>query len=107
LIKLLLYILFEKCIHIFALETASPGNQHCANCIGALSFPKDAQSRPPRNKKNNENVAVDVAMQHDYKVTHNNVNSENYTNTKFSELLMCAQHVHIFVQKCHIQHDLA
>jgi len=30
---------FEKYIDILALEMASPGNQHCANCIGALSFP--------------------------------------------------------------------
>ena len=29
---------FGKCIYILALETASPGNQHCANCIGTLSF---------------------------------------------------------------------
>jgi len=27
-----------KYIYILALEMASPGNQHCANCIGALSF---------------------------------------------------------------------
>jgi len=33
------YILFEKYICILALEMASPGNQHCANCIGTLSFP--------------------------------------------------------------------
>ena len=33
------YILFEKYIYILALEMASPGNQHCANCIGTLSFP--------------------------------------------------------------------
>jgi len=32
------YILFEKCIYILALEMASRGNQHCANCIGILSF---------------------------------------------------------------------
>jgi len=32
-------ILFEKYIYILALEMASPGNQHCANCIGTLSFP--------------------------------------------------------------------
>ena len=37
--KLLPYILFEKYIYILALEMASPGNQHCANCIGTLSFP--------------------------------------------------------------------
>ena len=24
---------------MFALEWASPGNQHCANCIGTLSCP--------------------------------------------------------------------
>ena len=27
-----------KYIYILALEMASPGNQHCANCIGTLSF---------------------------------------------------------------------
>jgi len=37
--KLLRYILFEKYyIYISALEVASPGNRHCANCIGTLSF---------------------------------------------------------------------
>ena len=35
--KLLPCILFKK-IYILALETASPGNQHCANCVGTLSF---------------------------------------------------------------------
>ena len=40
LMKLLPYILSEKYIHILALEMASPGNRHCANCIGALSFPR-------------------------------------------------------------------
>jgi len=33
------YILFEKYINILALEMASPGNRHCANCIGTFSFP--------------------------------------------------------------------
>jgi len=28
-----------KYIYILALEMAGPGNQHCANCIGTLSFP--------------------------------------------------------------------
>ena len=32
------YILFEKYVYILAVEMASPGNQRCANCIGALSF---------------------------------------------------------------------
>jgi len=36
--KLLPYILFERYIYILALEMASPGNQHRANCIGTLSF---------------------------------------------------------------------
>jgi len=36
------YILLEKCIYILALEMASPGNQHCANCIGTLSLNYDA-----------------------------------------------------------------
>jgi len=39
LIKLLPNILFQKYIYILALEMASPVNQHCANCIGTLSFP--------------------------------------------------------------------
>jgi len=39
LIKLLPYILFEKYICILALEMASPGDQHCADCIGTRSFP--------------------------------------------------------------------
>ena len=34
-----LYILFEKYIYILASEMASPGNRHCASCIGTLSFP--------------------------------------------------------------------
>jgi len=37
--KIASYILFEIYINILALEMASPGNRHCANCIGALSFP--------------------------------------------------------------------
>jgi len=39
LIKLYPHILFEKYSNILALEMASPGNRHCADCIGALSFP--------------------------------------------------------------------
>jgi len=35
------HILFEKYIYILALEMASPGNQHCASCIGTLSFPME------------------------------------------------------------------
>ena len=38
-IKLLLYILFEKYIYSLALKMACPGNQDCVNCISALSFP--------------------------------------------------------------------
>jgi len=37
-IKLLSYILREKNIYTIALDLASPGNQHCANCVGTLSF---------------------------------------------------------------------
>jgi len=37
--KLLPYFLFEKYICILALKMASPGNQHCVNCIGTLLFP--------------------------------------------------------------------
>jgi len=31
--------IIEQYIYILASEMASPGNQHCANCIGTLSFP--------------------------------------------------------------------
>ena len=35
----ILYIIFILCfIYILALEMVSPGNQHCVNCIGTLSF---------------------------------------------------------------------
>jgi len=33
---LLPYILFEKYIYILVLEITSPGNRHCADCIGTL-----------------------------------------------------------------------
>jgi len=36
--KLIPCILLEKYTYILALEMASPGNQHCANCIGTLLF---------------------------------------------------------------------
>ena len=32
------YILFENYIYILVLKMASPWNQHCADCIGTLSF---------------------------------------------------------------------
>ena len=38
-IKLLPYILFDKLIDILSSESASPGNRHCASCIGTLSAP--------------------------------------------------------------------
>jgi len=31
-------MLYEKYIYILALEMASPGNQHCANCVCKLSL---------------------------------------------------------------------
>jgi len=34
--KWLPYILIEKYTYILALEMASPGNRHCASCIGTL-----------------------------------------------------------------------
>jgi len=43
------YFIFEKYIYISALEMASPGNRHCANCIGTLSFPvKSGHAVTPR-----------------------------------------------------------
>jgi len=33
------YFIRKKYIHIIALEMASPGNQHCANCIDTYLFP--------------------------------------------------------------------
>ena len=40
LIKLLPRILFEKYLNILALRMTWPGNRHCANCVGTLSFPR-------------------------------------------------------------------
>jgi len=34
--------LLEKYIYLLALEMASPGKQHCANCIGTLSYPTES-----------------------------------------------------------------
>jgi len=52
----------KKYRYILALEMASPGNQHCANCVGTLSFPilthRDA---PPLNllkKKKNGGISI-------------------------------------------------
>jgi len=33
------YFIRKIFFYILALEMASPGNQHCASCIGTLSFP--------------------------------------------------------------------
>jgi len=33
----------KKYIYFLALELASPGNRHCASCIGTLSFPIGAK----------------------------------------------------------------
>jgi len=38
------FILFAKYIYILALETASPGNRHCATCIGTLSSFRTAET---------------------------------------------------------------
>jgi len=40
-----MYISVEKYINILAVEMASPGNWHSANCIGAPSFPITAKER--------------------------------------------------------------
>jgi len=32
------YFIWKKYIYTLAFDIASPGNQHCANCIGTLSF---------------------------------------------------------------------
>jgi len=42
---LLPHILCEKYIKILELGIASPENQHCANCIGTLSFPMGAEGQ--------------------------------------------------------------
>jgi len=36
---LLQCVLFEKYIHILALEMAGSGNQHCADCMGTVLVP--------------------------------------------------------------------
>ena len=33
------YFVWKIFLYILALETASPGNRHCANCIGTHAFP--------------------------------------------------------------------
>ena len=33
------YSIWKKYFYIFALEMASPGNQHCANCVGHTFVP--------------------------------------------------------------------
>jgi len=48
---LLLYILFAKYIYILPPETASPGNQHCANCIGTFLRYYAKTRRHPQNRK--------------------------------------------------------
>ena len=45
LIKSLPYFLSEKYFYILASEMASPGNQHCASCIGTLLFPIETGAR--------------------------------------------------------------
>ena len=45
LIKLFPCILFQRYICILALAMASPGNGHCAKCIGTLSFPISGPDR--------------------------------------------------------------
>jgi len=42
------YVLFGKYINILAFEMASPGNRHCANCIGTLPFPLKPRVREER-----------------------------------------------------------
>ena len=41
------YYIWKKCTYILALEMASPRNQHCASCIGTLSFPICCWAPPP------------------------------------------------------------
>jgi len=38
------YFTSKKYIDISALKMASPGNRHCAKCIGTLSFPMTSQT---------------------------------------------------------------
>jgi len=50
----ILYIIFILYfIYILALEMVSPGNQHCANCIGQIFVPYKATAKiiPLRCKK--------------------------------------------------------
>ena len=46
-------------VYILALEMASRGNQHCANCIGTLSFPITAQ----RTAANAGSAALSAAVE--------------------------------------------
>jgi len=61
--KLLPWAIFylNKYIYILAVEMASPGNRHCANCIGALSFPlgvkRHANAPPTRYRTHDLSIA--------------------------------------------------
>ena len=55
--------LFEKYVYILALAMASPGNAHCANCIGTLSFATyntKRQSGHRRASDDDDELRVDV-----------------------------------------------
>jgi len=52
-----------KYIYILVLEMASPGNQHCANCIGTLSFPILRQPEVHREIEFGESVHVRRSFQ--------------------------------------------
>jgi len=60
---LLQYILFEKYINILALEMASPGNRHCVNCIGTLSFPVAVSKLCVKSMPLRSTVAADFGQE--------------------------------------------
>jgi len=44
---------------------ASPGNQHCANCIGTVSFPMVGAAVPDAKRFSElEHLAIDELLQH-------------------------------------------
>ena len=56
----------KKNIQILALEIASPGNQHCANCIGTLSFPMETGGRTDSRTDTTDRISFRASVVANY-----------------------------------------
>jgi len=72
--------LSENCTYILALEMASPGNEHCANCIGTLSFPIACVGREKQTRSNHGDDSYSRAWLA-YDLTHATSNTYRVTVT--------------------------